>query len=39
MPKSYDPDEKMEIVLRTIRSEKVSDLADEYCVSRNSIYH
>jgi transposase-like protein len=29
----------MEIVLRTIRSEKVSDLADEYCVSRNSIYH
>ena len=38
MPKTYDPDEKMEIVLRAIKGEKVSDLADEYGVSRNSIY-
>ena len=38
MPKSYNPDEKMEIVLRAIKGEKVSDLADEFDVSRNSIY-
>ena len=38
MPKSYDPDEKMEIVFRAIKGEKVSDLADEYGVSCNSIY-
>ncbi len=38
MAKSYDPDEKMEIVLRAIKGEKVSDLADEYGVSCNSIY-
>ncbi len=38
MPKSYDPDEKMEVVLRVLKGEKVCDLADEYGVSRNSIY-
>jgi transposase-like protein len=38
MPKSYDPDEKMEIVLRAIKGEKASDLADEYGVISNSIY-
>jgi len=38
MPKSYDPDEKMEIVLRVLKGEKISDLVDEYGVSRNSIY-
>ena len=37
MPKTYD-DEKMEIVLRVIKGEKVADVADEYDVSRNSIY-
>jgi transposase-like protein len=38
MPKSYDPDEKMEIVLRVIKDEKISDLVDEHGVSRNFIY-
>jgi transposase-like protein len=38
MAKSYDPDEKMEIVLRVIKGEKISDLVDEYDVSRSSIY-
>jgi len=38
MAKSYDPDEKMEIVLRVIKGEKIFDLIDEYVVSRNSIY-
>jgi hypothetical protein len=38
MANSYYPDEKMEIVLRAIKSEKISDLVDEYDVSRNSIY-
>jgi hypothetical protein len=33
MPKSYDADEKMEIVLRAIKGEKISDLVDEYGVS------
>ena len=38
MPKSYDPELKMEIVLRVIKGENVSDLVKEYDVSRNSIY-
>ncbi|WP_133618283.1 helix-turn-helix domain-containing protein [Halanaerobium congolense] len=39
MAKSYDhSDEKMEIVFRAIKGEKISDLVDEYDVSRNSIY-
>ena len=38
MLKSYDPDEKMEIVLRVLKGEKISDLVDEYSVSLNSIY-
>src|SRR6056297_4178398 len=38
MPKTYDADEKMEIVLRVIKGEKISDLVDEYDVSRSSIY-
>jgi transposase-like protein len=38
MAKSYDPDEKMEIVLRVLKGEKISDLVDEYGVIRNSIY-
>jgi len=29
---------KMEIVLRVLKGEKISDLVDEYDVSRNSIY-
>ena len=38
MPKTYDADEKMGIVLRVLKGEKISDLVDEYGVSRNSIY-
>lgn len=38
MPKSYDTDEKMEIVLRVLKGEKISDLVDEYNVSRSSIH-
>ena len=38
MPKSYDPDERIKFVIRAIKGEKVSDLADEYGVSHNSIY-
>ena len=38
MAKTYDPDEKMEIVLRVIKGEKISNLVDEYDVSRSSIY-
>lgn len=38
MAKSYDLDEKMEIVPHGIKGKKVSDLADEYGVSRSSIY-
>ena len=38
MPKTYDADEKMEIVLRVLKGKKISDLVDEYGVSRNSIY-
>lgn len=38
MPKSYDPELKMEIVLRVLKDENISDLVDEYDVSRNSIY-
>jgi transposase-like protein len=32
------PEEKMEIVLRVLKGEKISDLVDEYGFSRNSIY-
>ena len=38
MPKSYDPELKLEIVLRVIKGDKIADLADEYDVSRNAIY-
>jgi transposase-like protein len=38
MPKSYDPELKMEIVLRVLKDENISDLVEEYDVSRNSIY-
>lgn len=38
MPKSYDSDEKMEIIIRAIKGEKIADFAEEYGVSRNSIY-
>lgn len=38
MPKSYDPELKMEIVLRVLKGENISDLVNEYDVSRNSIY-
>ncbi|SDC07552.1 MULTISPECIES: transposase [unclassified Candidatus Frackibacter] len=38
MPKSYDPELKMEIVLRVLKGENISDLVEEYDVSRHSIY-
>lgn len=38
MPKIYDGYEKMEIDLRAIKGEKLSDLVDEYDVNRNCIY-
>ncbi|MCK8824680.1 transposase [Fuchsiella alkaliacetigena] len=40
MPKgeTYDPEFKMEIVLEVLKGRKPSVIADEYEVSRNSIY-
>jgi hypothetical protein len=37
MPKSYEPDKKMEIVLRVLKGEKIFDLVDEYGVSRKTL--
>ena len=40
MPKgsSYDNEFKLEVVLKVLKGNKPSDVADEYGVSRNSIY-
>jgi transposase-like protein len=38
MPKSYYPDEKIDIILRVLKGKKISDLVDEYGVGRKSIY-
>ena len=40
MPKgeTYDPEFKMEVVLEVLKGRKPSVIADEYEISRNSIY-
>lgn len=37
MPKSYDPELKMEIILRVLKGENISDLVEEYDVSRTGV--